>query len=84
MGVRLINFVYELLSIFQIVFGESGRFVSSWKIRPRPVFLEDQLAAWGHALQDLCRRSKVPGTSAGSTASTASFIELQDFRWESG
>ena len=46
MGVGLTNFVYELLSILQIVFGESGRIVSSWKIRPWPVFLEDQLAAW--------------------------------------
>ena len=45
-GVRLIDFVHELLSILQIVFGESGRIVSSWKIRPWPVFLEDQLAAW--------------------------------------
>ena len=80
----LTNFVYELLSIFQLVFGESGRIVSSWKIRPRPVFLEDQLAAWDRALQDLCRGSKVPGTSAGSTALTASFIELQDFCWDSG
>ena len=80
--VRLFNYVHELLSIFQVVLGQAGRLVSSWKIRLR-AGLPGTSVAQACAGQDLCRRSEASGTSSGIPTRATSFIELRGLRLRS-